>query len=167
MSFSASDDPFPSPHPTLYQHIVRLMSADTLVFAQFHQNQRLPTPLDHSFVPEDDNDSQIIEISAYPPGHLYSLSPSLVGSPTPLLEAGGGNESPSPPLNKSWTSPIADLDSQRNLAVTYESLPMNSSVKDVNLVTWDGPHDPMNPHNWSFRRRWVATIAVSGFTFMR
>lgn len=33
-----------------------------------------------------------------------------------------------------------------------------SLAKDPNMVTWDGPHDPENPKNWPFRRKWMATI---------
>jgi MFS family permease len=33
-------------------------------------------------------------------------------------------------------------------------------------VTWDGPDDPANPKNWSFKRRWLATGLVSLITFM-
>lgn len=44
----------------------------------------------------------------------------------------------------------------------------NSSTgeKDSNLVTWAGPDDPANPKNWSKRKRWLATITVSLFTFI-
>ncbi|KAL8806845.1 MAG: hypothetical protein Q9182_001105 [Xanthomendoza sp. 2 TL-2023] len=42
----------------------------------------------------------------------------------------------------------------------------SKSVKDPNLVTWDGPDDPENPKQWSTRRRWAATIVVSSFTFI-
>ncbi|CZT15073.1 related to multidrug resistant protein [Ramularia collo-cygni] len=38
--------------------------------------------------------------------------------------------------------------------------------KDANLVDWDGPHDPTNPKNWTKRRKWMATITVSLFTFI-
>ncbi|KAF2214250.1 hypothetical protein CERZMDRAFT_37787 [Cercospora zeae-maydis SCOH1-5] len=38
--------------------------------------------------------------------------------------------------------------------------------KDFNLVTWDGADDPTNPKNWSNRKRWMATITVSLFTFI-
>lgn len=31
-------------------------------------------------------------------------------------------------------------------------------AKDPNMVTWDGPHDPENPKNWPFRRKWGATL---------
>lgn len=32
------------------------------------------------------------------------------------------------------------------------------SVRDPNLVTWEGPDDPQNPKNWSRKRRWAATL---------
>ncbi|KAF2482158.1 major facilitator superfamily domain-containing protein [Neohortaea acidophila] len=38
--------------------------------------------------------------------------------------------------------------------------------KDINLVTWDGPGDPDNPKNWPRRKKWLATITVSLFTFI-
>lgn len=38
--------------------------------------------------------------------------------------------------------------------------------KDINLVTWDGPGDPDNPKNWPNRKKWMATITVSLFTFI-
>lgn len=38
--------------------------------------------------------------------------------------------------------------------------------KDINLVTWDGPGDPDNPKNWTRKRKWMATITVSLFTFI-
>lgn len=40
------------------------------------------------------------------------------------------------------------------------------SLKDPNLVTWDGPDDPKNPKNWSYGRKWAATFVVSSFTFI-
>jgi MFS family permease len=33
-------------------------------------------------------------------------------------------------------------------------------------VTWDGPDDPENPKNWTFKRKWAATFIVSSFTFI-
>lgn len=33
-------------------------------------------------------------------------------------------------------------------------------------VTWDGPSDPMNPHNWTRKKKWVSTVLVSCFTFI-
>jgi multidrug resistance protein len=40
------------------------------------------------------------------------------------------------------------------------------SVKDPNLVTWDGPDDPENPHNWPKHRRWASTILIAMFAFI-
>ncbi|KAJ3771713.1 MFS polyamine transporter [Lentinula raphanica] len=34
------------------------------------------------------------------------------------------------------------------------------------VVDWDGPNDPQNPKNWTFRRKWAATAIVSAFTFI-
>lgn len=38
--------------------------------------------------------------------------------------------------------------------------------QDINLVSWDGPGDPDNPKNWPTKKRWLATITVSLFTFI-
>lgn len=40
------------------------------------------------------------------------------------------------------------------------------SIKDPNLVTWDGPDDPANPKNWGKKQKWAATLVVSSFTFI-
>ncbi|KAL8963333.1 MAG: hypothetical protein Q9193_000397, partial [Seirophora villosa] len=45
-------------------------------------------------------------------------------------------------------------------------MPSRKSLKDSNLVTWNGPNDPTNPHNWSKRKRWVSMLLVSSFTFV-
>ncbi|KAH8077751.1 major facilitator superfamily domain-containing protein [Cristinia sonorae] len=37
---------------------------------------------------------------------------------------------------------------------------------DALVVDWDGPSDPLNPRNWSVRRKWAATLIVSSFTFV-
>ena len=39
-------------------------------------------------------------------------------------------------------------------------------MTDTIQVSWDGPDDPENPKNWSFKRKWAATIVVSSFTFI-
>ncbi|KAG1723456.1 MFS polyamine transporter [Suillus lakei] len=46
-----------------------------------------------------------------------------------------------------------------------ELLEITSST-DVLIVDWDGPDDPQNPKNWSYRRKWAATIIISSFTFI-
>ncbi|SMY29736.1 unnamed protein product [Zymoseptoria tritici ST99CH_1A5] len=42
----------------------------------------------------------------------------------------------------------------------------NRDEKDSNLVSWEGSDDPENPKNWTNKRRWMATITVSLFTFI-
>jgi len=32
------------------------------------------------------------------------------------------------------------------------------SVRDPNLVTWNGPDDPDNPKNWTIGHKWAATL---------
>ncbi|KAF8075787.1 MFS general substrate transporter [Lyophyllum atratum] len=36
----------------------------------------------------------------------------------------------------------------------------------TNIISWDGPEDPLNPRNWTKHRRWVVTLVVSLFTFI-
>lgn len=33
-------------------------------------------------------------------------------------------------------------------------------------VSWDGPQDPQNPKNWSFKRKWAATVTASSFALL-
>ncbi|KAL8665668.1 MAG: hypothetical protein Q9168_007651 [Polycauliona sp. 1 TL-2023] len=54
----------------------------------------------------------------------------------------------------------------QDLEAPLEKKQSSKSVKDPNLVTWDGPDDPQNPKNWSKKQRWAATIVVSSFTFI-
>lgn len=36
----------------------------------------------------------------------------------------------------------------------------------LHQVTWNGPDDPENPKNWTRKRKWLATLVVSSFTFI-
>ncbi|KAL8996588.1 MAG: hypothetical protein Q9169_003927 [Polycauliona sp. 2 TL-2023] len=56
--------------------------------------------------------------------------------------------------------------SAKDLEAPLEKRQSSKSMKDENLVTWDGPDDPQNPKNWSKQQRWAATIVVSSFTFI-
>ncbi|KAN0121131.1 MFS general substrate transporter [Russula decolorans] len=46
--------------------------------------------------------------------------------------------------------------------------PSNIRNLDDHILTvdWDGPDDPANPRNWSFSKKWQATMIVSAFTFI-
>ncbi|KAN0121135.1 MFS polyamine transporter [Russula decolorans] len=41
-----------------------------------------------------------------------------------------------------------------------------ASDDHILTVDWDGPDDPENPRNWSFSKKWQATMVVSAFTFI-
>ncbi|USP75474.1 hypothetical protein yc1106_02748 [Curvularia clavata] len=34
------------------------------------------------------------------------------------------------------------------------------------VLDWDGPDDPLNPHNWSPARKWFQTYTISGIAFV-
>ncbi|EJC99411.1 MFS polyamine transporter [Fomitiporia mediterranea MF3/22] len=36
----------------------------------------------------------------------------------------------------------------------------------IMIVDWDGLDDPCNPLNWSYKKKWIATLIVSAFTFI-
>ncbi|KAF8836362.1 MFS polyamine transporter [Paxillus ammoniavirescens] len=46
------------------------------------------------------------------------------------------------------------------------SNPVDKTDTGMLIVDWDGPDDPQNPKNWSFKRKWAATAIVSSFTFI-
>ncbi|KAK9313992.1 major facilitator superfamily domain-containing protein [Lipomyces starkeyi] len=52
------------------------------------------------------------------------------------------------------------------LSLPLEKKKTKRSIKDPNLVTWDGEGDPENPKNWSSTKKWFTTFMVSSFTFI-
>ncbi|KZT25464.1 MFS polyamine transporter [Neolentinus lepideus HHB14362 ss-1] len=42
----------------------------------------------------------------------------------------------------------------------------NDEDLQLTVVDWEGPDDPQNPRNWSYKRKWGATLIVSAFTFI-
>ena len=49
-----------------------------------------------------------------------------------------------------------------------EDFDSSESLQDNDIVVdWDGPKDPQNPRNWSKKQRWIVTLVVSLFTFIR
>lgn len=37
---------------------------------------------------------------------------------------------------------------------------------DPNIVGWDGPDDPENPVNWSFKKKMATTVIISTITLV-
>lgn len=52
--------------------------------------------------------------------------------------------------------------------ISYVFVSHFKRVRSVTIeqVTWTGPNDPEDPKNWSYRKKWGATITVSCFTFI-
>ncbi|KAG1731336.1 MFS polyamine transporter [Suillus paluster] len=66
-------------------------------------------------------------------------------------------------------NPIHHIPEQTNSEKPHDissGLPAARTDTDVLIVDWDGPNDPHNPKNWSFKRKWAATAIVSSFTFI-
>ncbi|SPO04996.1 related to multidrug resistant protein [Cephalotrichum gorgonifer] len=58
-----------------------------------------------------------------------------------------------------------ESESSSTTKVTTSDTPQKP-LDDVNIVTWDGPNDPMNPKNWPKSKKWTATVLVSFFAFI-
>lgn len=44
--------------------------------------------------------------------------------------------------------------------------PPNEEGSDLDLVEWDGPHDPENPQNWSSKFKWYTIMILACMTFV-
>lgn len=58
--------------------------------------------------------------------------------------------------------PVQDASINNNN--NHSTLKDDEDDKDPNLIGWDGPDDPNNPHNWSFMKRARITIALGVMT---
>ena len=65
-----------------------------------------------------------------------------------------------PPEAKPQSHPLPSI--KRNLA----HIPSRRSIRDPDLVTWEGPDDPENPHNWPKHRIWASTLLIASFAFI-
>lgn len=61
------------------------------------------------------------------------------------------------------TSPTASVISP---SIGIDKVSNHSHETEI-FIGWDGPDDPKNPRNWTNSRRWVVTLVVSLFTFIR
>ena len=43
---------------------------------------------------------------------------------------------------------------------------MRDADRLTKQITWDGDWDPINPQNWSKKRKWAATLIISAFAFI-
>ncbi|KAL4244382.1 MFS transporter superfamily protein [Abortiporus biennis] len=99
-----------------------------------------------------------------------SATPTLQGEIAEVLPANNPlNEKPEiqqQPVDK------ADDDVSEHTQANTKQIPATVSDEtetgnsNVWLIDWEGPDDPQNPKNWSFKKKWAATAIVSAFTFI-
>ncbi|KAF1940032.1 MFS general substrate transporter [Clathrospora elynae] len=96
-----------------------------------------------------------------------SWSAKTAASTIPTSCAGTGKE----------TSPIDHLQGQSRAeqrttpdpekGTQYSPNQESSPTEDrPKVLDWDGPDDPLNPHNWSLARKWFQTYTISGISFV-
>jgi len=93
-----------------------------------------------------------------------SSDPAGSKSATPTLYENAPADAPLKEKPEKDPNPEAASDDD----VTSPSSPVdpNQSDNDTLIVDWDGPDDPANPKNWTFKKKWAATAIVSAFTFI-
>ncbi|KAI8652917.1 MFS domain-containing protein [Fusarium keratoplasticum] len=81
---------------------------------------------------------------------------------------GTANTSAPLPEPETETKDRSSLDDDRDLegSVTSVELEAADAPQDPNVVDWDGPDDPANPHNWSRARKGGTIALVSAITFV-
>jgi MFS transporter, DHA1 family, multidrug resistance protein len=50
------------------------------------------------------------------------------------------------------------------LAAGGTILVQSETTVDANMITWDGPNDPLNPQNWSIKYKWLVTVVCTVMT---
>ncbi|KAN0096123.1 MFS multidrug transporter-like protein [Hyaloscypha variabilis] len=81
-------------------------------------------------------------------------------------EEGDGSSESIVPEVRDGIEDQRDVDVEAARLERVKSSKSRRSVRDPNLVTWEGPDDGANPKNWSTSRKWAATLVVSSFTFI-
>ncbi|KAK7689627.1 hypothetical protein QCA50_007420 [Cerrena zonata] len=89
------------------------------------------------------------------------LSEDPDASRTPTLHGNDPVDIPLQEKSEQKSNPEAPPDDD-----LQASDPLDTQSKDILIVDWDGPDDPQNPKNWSFKKKWAATAIVSAFTFI-
>jgi hypothetical protein len=73
-------------------------------------------------------------------------------------EEGDGSSESIVPEVRDGIEDQRDVDVEAARLERVKSSKSRRSVRDPNLVTWEGPDDGANPKNWSTSRKWAATL---------
>lgn len=88
------------------------------------------------------------------PAHDSSASTAIATPPSSREDGASASPSKKPEEGGQGVPAPTDLDGGEKL-----------DEKDPNLVEWEGPDDPANPHNWSLAKKWVSMVVVSTSSF--
>jgi DHA1 family multidrug resistance protein-like MFS transporter len=102
-----------------------------------------------------------------PPARLLKASTGSFGSlPLDEMDEKTNNDRSTQAMDAYPSSPTeedTDRDLEKEGALEYKSQ-KDEKPKDPNLVEFDGPNDPGNPHNFSKGKKWIITILLSLLT---
>jgi Major Facilitator Superfamily len=189
-SYRSPVSPSPSITRSLSQHLNRSLSAIRLRPLSYYTLPELeisnlsidlPTHFDHDYVDLESDASECSDWDEDREGVVTEDQPTDIGT----IPEGDGTEenfTPPPPLRHAssrlqWRTvpprkpvPLSRSKTTLNGSQTHlsrhKSIRRLTSTEDPNLVTWKGDDDPLNPLNWSKRKKWLSTILVSSFTFI-
>ena len=95
------------------------------------------------------------------PPFPHRMGPECAEAPT--LPRGPSNSTTLPDLERAAGN-FANSDDEEGSSGS-ESEKQKAVEDESNVVGWDGPNDPENPHNWSLSRKYAVTIIYSMQTF--
>jgi multidrug resistance protein len=95
-------------------------------------------------------------------GHVYPSELPLSHTQLPRTNTNAS----CPAKWEQQSSPLPPTNRKPTQTSKLRHTPSRRSTKDPNLVTWESPDDPANPHNWPKHRRWASTLLIAMFAFI-
>lgn len=96
------------------------------------------------------------------PGQHYQTSPPV--TTMTLGQDSGSRDTVIAAISREELSEKKDEAGALSNSHCSSSSPSQALRDESKLVTWDGPDDPDNPHNWSIAYRWWATLLCAVMT---
>lgn len=104
-----------------------------------------------------DDDSDSSSSHADDLSEKESIAAVEEGGLAPIVSSGSGDVAEEVSENRMGIQDVRDLEAGAKLEKS-KSARSQRSVRDPNLVAWEGVDDPENPKNWSSGRKWAATL---------
>lgn len=115
---------------------------------------------------QDATRSEIIDLAAAE-GHDADI-PTNAGSMRPVASRAGTRPRPSVDEEKELSLAMEKDIEKGGDAGSISSVdePHEHIEHNPNIVDFDGPDDPENPLNWSYKKKWGMIVLVSAITFL-